>query len=111
MEFFFKGRSYILEQGDSAYFDSDIPHSGKSVGNKKAKLLIVIYSYKRLITGLRFTLGKLFVESYPCYRLLTRGDTLMTVLLTGGAGLIGSDLARTFLKQRYESRHFRCGNE
>lgn len=48
MEFFFKGRSYILEQGDSAYFDSDVPHSGKSVGDKKAKLLIVIYSYKRL---------------------------------------------------------------
>ncbi len=48
LEFFFKGRSYILEQGDSAYFDADIPHSGKSLGSKKAKLLIVIYSYKRL---------------------------------------------------------------
>ncbi len=48
MEFFFKGRSYILEQGDSVYFDADIPHSGKSIGKKKAKLLIVIYSYKRL---------------------------------------------------------------
>lgn len=47
MEFFFKGKSYILEQGDSVYFDADIPHSGKSIGNKKAKLLIVIYSYKR----------------------------------------------------------------
>jgi transcriptional regulator with XRE-family HTH domain len=47
MEFFLKGKSYILEQGDSVYFDADIPHSGKSVGNKKAKLLIVIYSYKR----------------------------------------------------------------
>ena len=48
MEFFFKGQSYILEKGDSAYFDADIPHSGNSVGDKKAKLLIVIYSYKRL---------------------------------------------------------------
>lgn len=48
MEFFFKGKSYILEEGDSAYFDADIPHSGKSLGDKKAKLLIVIYSYKRL---------------------------------------------------------------
>jgi transcriptional regulator with XRE-family HTH domain len=47
MEFFFKGQSYVLEQGDSVYFDADVPHSGKSVGDKKAKLLIVIYSYKR----------------------------------------------------------------
>jgi transcriptional regulator with XRE-family HTH domain len=48
MEFFFEGKSYILEEGDSAYFDADIPHSGKSIGDKEAKLLIVIYSYKRL---------------------------------------------------------------
>jgi transcriptional regulator with XRE-family HTH domain len=48
MEFFFKGKSYILEQGDSVYFDADIPHSGKSIGNQKARLLIVIYSYKRI---------------------------------------------------------------
>ena len=48
MEFFFKGRSYVLEAGESAYFDADIPHSGRSVGDTKAKLLIVIYSYKRL---------------------------------------------------------------
>ena len=47
MEFFFKGQSYVLEQGDSVYFDADVPHSGKSVGDKEAKLLIVIYSYKR----------------------------------------------------------------
>jgi transcriptional regulator with XRE-family HTH domain len=48
MEFFFKGQSYILEEGDCVYFDSDKPHSGKSLGKKKAKLLIVIYPYKRL---------------------------------------------------------------
>lgn len=48
MEFFFKGNSFILEEGDSVYFDADIPHSGRSMGEKKAKLLIVIYSYKRL---------------------------------------------------------------
>lgn len=48
MEFFFKGQSYILEEGDCAYFDSDKPHSGKSLGKKEAKLLIVIYPYKRL---------------------------------------------------------------
>ncbi len=48
MEFFFNGESYILEEGDCAYFDSDKPHSGKSLGKKEAKLLIVIYPYKRL---------------------------------------------------------------
>lgn len=48
MEFFFNGESYILEEGDCAYFDSDKPHSGKSLGRKEAKLLIVIYPYKRL---------------------------------------------------------------
>jgi transcriptional regulator with XRE-family HTH domain len=48
MEFFFKGQSYLLEKGDCVYFDSDKPHSGKSLGKKEAKLLIVIYPYKRL---------------------------------------------------------------
>lgn len=48
LEFFFKGKAYVLEQGDSIYFDSDIPHSGRSLGDTEAKLLIVIYSYKRL---------------------------------------------------------------
>lgn len=48
MEFFFKGKSYIVEQGDSVYFDASIPHSGRSLGKKRAKLLIVIYSYRRV---------------------------------------------------------------
>lgn len=48
MEFFFKGQIYILEEGDCVYFDSDKPHSGRSLGKKEAKLLIVIYPYKRL---------------------------------------------------------------
>jgi transcriptional regulator with XRE-family HTH domain len=48
LELFFKGESYILEEGDCAYFDADRPHSGMSLGEKEAKLLIVMYSYKRL---------------------------------------------------------------
>ena len=48
LEFFFKNNSYILEEGDSVYFDANFPHSGRSLGNKKAKMLIVIYSYKRM---------------------------------------------------------------
>jgi transcriptional regulator with XRE-family HTH domain len=48
LELFFNGKSFILEEGDCAYFDADKPHSGMSLGKKEAKILIVIYSYKRL---------------------------------------------------------------
>lgn len=48
LKLFFKGHSYVLEEGDCAYFDADKPHSGMSLGDKEAKLLIVIYSYKRM---------------------------------------------------------------
>lgn len=49
LEFFYDGKSHcILEAGDHVYFDADRPHSGRSLGDKKAKVLIVIYSYKRL---------------------------------------------------------------
>ncbi len=49
MEFFYDGESYaILEAGDHVYFDAEKPHSARSLGNKRARVLIVIYSYKRL---------------------------------------------------------------
>ncbi len=49
MEFFYEGKSHcILEAGDSIYFDADRPHWARSLGDKPAKVLIVIYSYKRL---------------------------------------------------------------
>ena len=47
LEFYYKGETYILEKGDSVYLDSGIPHSGRSIGNKRAKFLCIIYSYKR----------------------------------------------------------------
>jgi len=46
-EFVFGGKKYITHAGDSIYFDSIIPHSGRSVGKKKAKILAIMYSYKR----------------------------------------------------------------
>jgi quercetin dioxygenase-like cupin family protein len=46
-EFIYDGKKYILNVGDSIYFDSVIPHSGRSIGKKKAKILAVMYSYKR----------------------------------------------------------------
>jgi len=46
-EFIYDGKAYTLAAGDSVYFDSLMPHSGRSVGRKKAKVLAVMYSYKR----------------------------------------------------------------
>ena len=46
-EFIYDGQSHMMEQGDSVYFDSGIPHSGRSVGKKKARLLAVMFNYKR----------------------------------------------------------------
>ncbi len=46
-EFVYGDDTLILEKGDNIYFDSCIPHSGKSLGDTKAKLLVVIYFYKR----------------------------------------------------------------
>lgn len=46
-EFMYDGKKYMLNSGDSIYFDSVIPHSGRSIGKKKAKILAVMYSYKR----------------------------------------------------------------
>jgi len=46
-EFVYDNQKYILNEGDSIYFDSIVPHSGRSLGTKKAKLLAVMYMYKR----------------------------------------------------------------
>ncbi len=46
-EFVYGNKRYILEQGDSIYFDSAVPHTGRSIGEKQAKVLVVTYSYKR----------------------------------------------------------------
>ena len=46
-EFIYDNRKYILNEGDSIYFDSRIPHTGRSVGTQRAKILAVMYSYKR----------------------------------------------------------------
>jgi transcriptional regulator with XRE-family HTH domain len=47
VEFVYGDVRYVLETGDSMYFDAHIPHSGISLGDQKAKILIIIYSYKR----------------------------------------------------------------
>ena len=47
-EFIYDGDAYIMEEGDSVYFDAAVPHTGKSLGKKKARLLAVLFNYKRL---------------------------------------------------------------
>ena len=39
---------YLLRKGDYAYFDSHTPHNARSVGDKKAETLVVIFPHKRL---------------------------------------------------------------
>lgn len=46
-EFMYDNKKYILNEGDSIYFDSIIPHTGRSIGKQRAKILAVMYSYKR----------------------------------------------------------------
>lgn len=47
-EFVYGNKKYLLKEGDSIYFDSIIiPHSGRSIGKKRAKVLGIMYSYKR----------------------------------------------------------------
>ncbi|MCP4718243.1 MAG: helix-turn-helix domain-containing protein [Desulfobacteraceae bacterium] len=47
LEFHYGDEIYILNPGDNIYFDSIVPHVGKSLGDKKARLMVVIYFYKR----------------------------------------------------------------
>ncbi|WDP89100.1 MAG: helix-turn-helix transcriptional regulator [Desulfobacter sp.] len=47
LEFHYGEEVIVLNAGDNIYFDSIVPHVGKSVGKTKAKLLVVIYFYKR----------------------------------------------------------------
>jgi len=45
-EFVYDGKSYLLEEGDCYYFDSNRPHYGRAVGEKPAKLLVVFSAKK-----------------------------------------------------------------
>jgi transcriptional regulator with XRE-family HTH domain len=47
-EFIYNGKRYLMEKGDCVYFDANVPHTGRSLGKKKAKLLAVMYNYRRL---------------------------------------------------------------
>ena len=40
-EFYYDGQTYIVEEGDALYFDSNRPHMSRSIGPKLAKVLMV----------------------------------------------------------------------
>ena len=42
MEFYLDNNIYELNEGDSVYFDSGIPHAMKAVGNQPAKFIAVV---------------------------------------------------------------------
>ncbi len=46
-EFIYGDEKYILEKGDSIYFDSSVPHCGRSIGKERARVLVVLYSPQR----------------------------------------------------------------
>ncbi len=45
-EFVYDGKSYFFEEGDCFYFDSNKPHSARSLGDSPAKVLVVLTSKK-----------------------------------------------------------------
>lgn len=47
-ELIYDGKTYLMEAGDSVYFDAGVPHTGRAIGRKGAKLLAVMFNYKRL---------------------------------------------------------------
>jgi mannose-6-phosphate isomerase-like protein (cupin superfamily) len=47
MEFIYGDGKYTFSQGDTYYFDTQIPFTGRSLGKKRAKLLVVYYPYRR----------------------------------------------------------------
>ena len=46
VEFEIAGKTLKLETGDSIYFDSSLPHRGKSIGGSNAQALVVIHGPK-----------------------------------------------------------------
>jgi transcriptional regulator with XRE-family HTH domain len=46
-EFTYDGKKYIMDEGDCVYFDSGVPHTGRSLGREQARILAVMFSHKR----------------------------------------------------------------
>jgi len=46
-EFVYAGKSYIMNEGDSYYFDSSKPYRGRSMGRKPSRVLVVFTAGER----------------------------------------------------------------
>jgi len=46
-EFYYDGQTYMLQAGDAMYFDSDRPHKTRSIGPKRARVLMVFCNPSR----------------------------------------------------------------
>ncbi len=44
IEFSAEEKQYLLNEGDSLYFDSTIPHALRALGNENARALVVVFS-------------------------------------------------------------------
>lgn len=51
MVFHHGDHEYVLEKGDSLYFDSGVPHFGEARGDREAKCVMVAYSESGSLTG------------------------------------------------------------
>jgi transcriptional regulator with XRE-family HTH domain len=47
IELFYGTEKFVLYQGDSSYFDANVPFQTKSVGKERAMILVITYPYKR----------------------------------------------------------------
>jgi len=45
-DFVYDDKNYMLREGESIYFDSIIPHTAGSIGERRTKILAVMYSHK-----------------------------------------------------------------
>jgi transcriptional regulator with XRE-family HTH domain len=48
VEFLYGSEKYVLAEGDCVYFDAHIPHCSRSIGEKRAKGIMVDYNYKKV---------------------------------------------------------------
>ena len=48
--FIYGGKEFTFSAGDAIYFDGNVPHTGRSIGTRKARVLIVMYTYKKIQT-------------------------------------------------------------
>ena len=64
VEISYGGERFILEEGDSVYLDGDVPYTGRSIGDKPARGLMIQYHYKK-VTGEPFSEGIMPKKTLP----------------------------------------------